>query len=63
MVNKIDKKRAHDLFVEAKKKGLIKSYSEFCKSNVAKQYKLKEEDVAYYISNNKIKILSKKIYK
>lgn len=53
MVNKIDEKKAHNLVTEAKKKGLIKSYNEFCKTNVAKQNKLKEEDVTYYISNKK----------
>lgn len=53
MSDKIDKSKISELTLKAKKKGLIKEYSEFCKSKEGKQSKLSDEEVIYYTSKNK----------
>lgn len=53
MVNTDYKKRASNLVEMAKKKGLIKKYSEFCDTDEAKEYALSKEEVIYYTSKVK----------
>lgn len=53
MNDKVDKSKISELISKAKKKGLIKKYSEFCKSKEGKQSKLSDEEVIYYTSKNK----------
>ena len=50
MVSKSYKKRASDLVKKAKEKGLIKTYDEFCKTDIAKKTKLSEDEAKYYTS-------------
>lgn len=53
MVSKSYKKRASDLVKKAKEKGLIKTYDEFCKTDIAKKTKLSEDEAKYYTSSKK----------
>lgn len=50
MIDEKVKKRASELVAQARKKGLVKTYDEFCKSKEAKEYALSEEEVIYYTS-------------
>ena len=45
--------KAKSLIAKAKEKGLIKSYSQFCKTKEAKDIMLKEEEIDYYIHKQK----------
>lgn len=45
------KKRVQQLIEKSKKKGLIKTYSEFLETEEAKEYSLIQEEVEYYTSN------------
>lgn len=47
------KEKVSKLVIEAKEKGLIKTYSEFCKNDKLDEYQLSEEETEYYM--NKIK--------
>ncbi len=53
MVDEAFKKRASNLVKKAKEKGLIKTYKEFCKTNIAKKTALSKKEAAYYTSMNK----------
>ena len=53
MVNKDYNTRTKGLIKRAKEKGLVKSYKEFCNTKIAEETKLSEDEVAYYISENK----------
>lgn len=53
MISESYKKRAHDLVNKAKEKKLIKTYEEFCKTDLAKKTKLTEEEASYYTSKKK----------
>ena len=53
MVSSDYKKRASELVKAAKEKGLIKKYSDFCKTKDSKEYALSEEEVIYYTSKEK----------
>ena len=50
-----------EIIEESKKKGLIKTYSEFLETNEAKVYALAEEEAEYYISNHNKDIKKYKI--
>lgn len=50
MVGSDYKKRASELVKRAKEKGLVRKYSDFCKTKEAKEYALSEEEVIYYTS-------------
>lgn len=50
MVSADYKKRASELVKIAKQKGLVKKYSDFCKTKESKKYALSEEEVVYYTS-------------
>ena len=52
----VNKKKVSDLMEKAKEKGVIKTYKEFCKSDVSKETTLTKEEVTYYISKNKEEI-------
>lgn len=53
MVNNSYKTKVKGLIAQAKQKGKIVKYSDYCKSKEANTYALNEEDTNYYISNNK----------
>ena len=53
MVNEIYKTKATALIKKAKEKGLVKKYKDFSKTDISKESKLTDEEIAYYISNNK----------
>ena len=53
MVNADYRKRASELVKVAKEKGLIKKYSDFCKTKEAKEYAPSKEEVIYYTSKVK----------
>ena len=53
MVNADYRKKASELVKTAKEKGLIKKYSDFCKTDEAKDYALSKEEVIYYTSKLK----------
>ena len=55
MVSEAYKKRADSLVKKAKEKGLIKSYEDFLKTDLAKETSLTKEEVAYYISKKEEK--------
>ena len=50
MVNENLRKRAARLVERAEKKGLVKTYDEFCDTKKAKDYAISKEDVIYYTS-------------
>lgn len=50
MVNETYKTKVHNLVQRAKEKGLVKSYKEFCKTDIAKNSELSKEEIAYYTS-------------
>lgn len=47
------KAKVKKIVQQAKKEGKIKTYSEFCRTEVAKKYRLSEEEIQYYTSKNK----------
>lgn len=53
MVSEVYKQKARNLVKKAKEKGLIQTYEEFRKTDLAKETALTEEEVAYYISKKK----------
>lgn len=52
MVNSLYKSKVTELIEKAKKKGLVKSYSEFCKTEEGEKSKLSEDEIVYYTSTN-----------
>lgn len=48
----MDKQKVKEIIEQAKKEGKIKTYSEFCKTEDAKKYKLSKEEIQYYTSKN-----------
>lgn len=52
MVNNLYKSKVANLIEKAKKKGLVKSYSDFCKTPKAKEDALTKDEIIYYTSQN-----------
>lgn len=52
MVNSLYKSKVTELIEKAKKKGLVKSYSEFCKTEEGKETELSENEIVYYTSKS-----------
>lgn len=50
MIDEKLKERASNLVERAKKKGLIRTYDEFCETKEAEESALSEEDIIYYTS-------------
>lgn len=53
MVNDSYKSRAKSIVSKAKEKGIIKSYSDFCKTEIAKKSTLSSKEINYYTSKKK----------
>ena len=53
MISETYKKRAHLLIKTAKKNGMITNYSDFCKTKLANDTQLNEEEISYYTNKNK----------
>ena len=53
MVSENYKKRVQSLVETAKKKGRVKSYDEFCKTDLAQKTKLTKKEIDYYTSKKK----------
>lgn len=53
MVNNLYKTKVTALIEKAKKKGAIKSYSEFCNTKVGRDNALSKDEIMYYTSKNK----------
>ena len=53
MVNNLYKTKVSEVIEKAKKKGLIKKYSEFCETEEGKKSALTKEEIIYYTSRNK----------
>ena len=53
MVNDSYRNRAKSIVSKAKEKGLVKTYADFCKTDVAKKSAVSSEDVSYYTSEKK----------
>jgi len=53
MVNNLYKVKVSALIEKAKAKGLVKNYSQFCKTEEAKKTALSKEEVNYYTSVSK----------
>ena len=52
MIDKELNEKASRLIEKSKKKGLIKTYDEFCETKEAEEYALSEDDVIYYTSQH-----------
>lgn len=50
MVNNLYKEKVSSIIAKAKEKGLIKTYSDFCKSNEGEKYALTKDEIVYYTS-------------
>lgn len=53
MVNNLYKAKVTELIAKAKKKGKLKTYSQFCNTKEAKQNELSQDEIIYYTSQNK----------
>lgn len=53
MVDDSYKFKVKEVIEKAKKKGKIKTYSEYCKTEVAEKTKVSEEEANYYINKSK----------
>ena len=53
MVNNLYKEKVTSLIARAKQKGAIKSYSQFCETNRAKENALSKDEIIYYTSKDK----------
>ena len=53
MISNLYKEKVAGLISKAEKKGLIKTYSEFCKTKEGKETSLTKEEIIYYTSKNK----------
>ena len=52
MVNNLYKSKVSSIIEKAKKKGLVKTYSEFCKTEEGKKTTLSKDEIVYYTSMN-----------
>lgn len=52
MVNNLYKSKVTDLIKKAKKKGLVKTYSQFCQTEEGKETSLSKDEIIYYTSIN-----------
>lgn len=50
MVSEFYKKKASSLIRKSKETGLVKTYKDFCKTKLANETALSEEEIAYYTS-------------
>ena len=50
MNNNLYKSRVSGLISKAKKNGLVKSYSDYCKTKEAKETSLLKDEIEYYTS-------------
>lgn len=50
MVNSLYKAKITNLIAKAQKKGMIKTYSEFCKTDEGKKNTLSKDEIIYYTS-------------
>ena len=55
MVNNLYKDEVKKMIANAKKKGLIITYGEFCKTNISKEYALSKDEIHYYIEKGLLK--------
>lgn len=55
MIDNLYKDKVKKIIAEAKKKGLIITYREFCKTNISKEYALSKDEIHYYIENGLLK--------
>lgn len=53
MVSNLYKEKVSSIIAEAKKRGLIKKYSDWCETKEAKDYALTKDEAEYYTSKNK----------
>ncbi len=53
MVSEFYKKKASSLTRKAKENDLVKTYKDFCKTKLANETALSEEEIAYYTSRKK----------
>ena len=53
MVNDSYKKKVSGLVAKAKEKGLVKTYSQFCKTEAGKKSALSKDEINYYTSVGK----------
>ena len=53
MVNNLYKEKVSNLIAKAKEKGLVKTYSQFCKTETGKKNALSKDEVNYYTSASK----------
>lgn len=53
MVDNLYKDKVAKMIAKAKKKGLVKTYAQFCETKSSKEYALTKEEAHYYISKNK----------
>ena len=53
MVNNLYKSKVSALILKAKEKGLVKTYSQFCKTKEGKECSLSKEEIDYYTSVSK----------
>lgn len=53
MVNNLYKSRVSALVMKAKEKGLVKTYSQFCKTPEGKNSSLSKKEIDYYTSKCK----------
>jgi len=52
MINNLYKSKVTNLIAKAKKKGLVKKYSDFSETNEGKETALTEDEIIYYTSKN-----------
>lgn len=53
MVNSLYKNKVASLIAKSKEKGVIKTYSQFCKTKEGKESSLSKDEIIYYTSMNK----------
>lgn len=53
MVNNLYKAKVADLIAKSKERGLIRTYSDFCKTEEGKKSSLTKDEIIYYTSKNK----------
>ena len=53
MVNNLYKSKAKDIIAKAKKKGLVKNYSQLCETREGQENALTKDEIIYYTSKNK----------
>ena len=53
MVDDNYKSKVKEVIEKAKQKGKIKTYSEFCKTDLAEKTKVSEEETKYFINKSK----------